>query len=86
MKSLIVLTRDDNPIAIITTKKALKRWMEINRYEFTSWTIAGEDQYGLSRNDIHNKRIQIRSMARQFGMKATEYPINLIGGTYTEED
>ena len=47
---------------------------------------AGEAQYGLSRNDIHNRRIQIRSMARQFGMKMTEYPINLMGGTYTEED
>lgn len=47
---------------------------------------AGETTYGLGRDDIHNKRILIRGMARQFGMRATEYPINLIGGKYTNTE
>ena len=57
MKSLIVLTRDDNPIAILTTKKALKRWMKINKYEFTSWTIAGEtkhSEYRIEKMDLND--------------------------------
>jgi len=47
---------------------------------------AGFDSYALSRNRLHEDRIYIRSLARQSGMKGTEYPINLVGGIYADED
>ena len=45
---------------------------------------AGYDTYALSRNHLHSEREEISHMAKRFGLKHKEYPINLIGGQYKE--
>ena len=45
---------------------------------------AGYDTYALSRNALHEEREIMSHMAKWFGLKHKEYPINLIGGQYKE--
>ena len=50
----------------------------------TGMKNAGYDTYALSRNHLHSEREEISHMAKRFGLKHKEYPINLIGGQYPE--
>ena len=50
----------------------------------TGMNNAGYDTYALSRNHLHSEREEISHMAKRFGLKHKEYPINLIGGQYPE--
>lgn len=50
----------------------------------TGMENAGYDTYVLSRDHLHSEREEISHMAKRYGLKHKEYPINLIGGQYPE--
>lgn len=62
---------------------AFKDMSELEDLLNTGMKNAGHDTYALTRNDLNGKRVEIRSMARQFGMRGTSYPLRLIGGDYS---
>lgn len=63
--------------------EAYEGMSELENILNTGMRHAGHDTYALSRNNLNQKREEIRSMARQFGLKGSSYPLRLIGGDYS---
>ena len=62
---------------------AFEDMSELENLLNTGMKHAGYDTYALSRDNLNQKREEIKHLANQFGMRSSSYPLRLIGGDYS---